>query len=150
MEGGYLDLTLDAVLMPDSQSFRGFLGKSTRLTPIMREIEPYKENIWHLSGSSYVLRTAETINLADGIYTDLYTRRTVALNGVHLDFAPISTGFNGKLFIKAWIEDGVRFDIEKGAAFCTIRFLPVDLSFVTYQGIWHGEKAQTDGYERSK
>lgn len=154
IEGGYLDLTLDSVLKPKDENFKAFLGKSTRLTPVQDEILPFKAKsgrpMWALHGGGYVFKTAETINLPNHFYTDLYTRRTVALDDVILSFAPIASGFSGKLFIKAWVNDNVIFEVEQGAAFCAIRFMPVSLDLTMYQGIWGGEKSHTNGYERAK
>lgn len=153
IEGGYLDLTLDAVLRPTSDNFRPLLGKESRRTPVQKEIEPLKKGgkeYWALHKGSYVFKTAETITLADGFYADLYTRRTAALDEIMLSFAPIATGFSGKLFIKAWVMENVIVDIEKGAAFCAIRFTPIDLTLTPYQGIWGGEKSHTAGFERAK
>lgn len=152
IEGGYLDLTLDAVLQPESA--RPFLGKTTRKTPIQREIQAMKVNNqlerWVLYQGSYVFKTAETINLPNGFYADLYTRRTAALDEIMLSFAPISAGFKGKLFIKAWVMEDIAIDVERGAAFCAIRFMPVPFDLTLYQGVWGGEKSHTEGYERAK
>ncbi len=154
IEGGYFDLTLGDVLLPDLYSGRmPFIGKHQRQTRLYR---PYKCNSdsdgWTLESGQFLFKTDEQIAMPDGFYADLYPRRTLLTNGAQLFFAAVATGFKGHLFISVHIRDNFPFYIERGAAFMSIRLLPLnnDISLDSYQGIWGGDKACTDGYERAR
>ena len=168
IEGGQFDLTLDAVYLPVLKRFTPFIGRYSRETPGLEEVESAyspvrKEEIWKLAPGYYIGTTGETVTLPFWAKGILGARTSDFMCGAVPEVTFVNPGFSGILRFGLMLHNYMEFG--KGARVITINFEIFDLFQVydedylleltkrgeevqPYKGVWGGGRVTLDGPTR--
>ena len=168
IEGSQIDLALDTLYTPILKRFTPFIGRYSRETPGLEEIESAyspirKEEIWKLAPGYYIGTTGETVSLPFWVKGFLGARTSCFMCGAIPEVTFVNPGFSGILRFGLHLHNYM--EIGKGARVITINFETFDLfqkydekyllemtkhadKVQVYEGIWSGERVSTDGPER--
>ena len=171
IEGSQFDLTLDKVYIPILRRFTPFVGKYSRETPQLEEINTAynmhrKEDTWNLPAGYYVCVTGETVSLPFWMKGLLSARSSYFMCGAVPEVTFVNPGFSGILRFGLTLHN--HMEIGKGARIITLNLLPFmrmtvegedavapmilreerEAEIEPYTGVWGGKKISTDGIER--
>ena len=168
IEGSQFDLTLDTIFLPVLKRFTPFIGRYSRETPGLEEVESAyspvrKEEIWKLAPGYYIGTTGETVSLPFWMKGLLGARTSCFMCGVIPEVTFVNPEFSGLLRFGLDVHNYV--EIGKGARVITLNFDIFDLfqkydekylleltkhgdKVQPYKGIWTGSKVSTEGVER--
>lgn len=168
IEGSQFDLTLDILYRPILKRFTPFIGRYSRETPGLEEVESAfspvrKEDIWKLAPGYYIGVTGETVTLPSWVKGFLGARTSCFMCGAVPNVTFVNPGFSGILRFGFMLHNYM--EIGKGARVITINLGIFDLfqkydedyllkmtghesDIEVYEGIWGGNKVSTEGIER--
>ena len=132
----------------------GYLGVDIRETsPTGKEpIAKYDEHLTHKvvipSGSSYLVRTIEIVNLPEDLLARIKPRTTLFRSGVSLETGWVNPGYKGELTFSLFNFGPFDFTLEMGARIAHIVFEPIEGRTQAYRGQWQGGRVSTEGEEK--
>jgi deoxycytidine triphosphate deaminase len=152
IEGSTYDFRLGKVFIPDPDEnihpFFGFdeNGNEIRRLEKLREIEPHNGIYRFYGGVSYIIQSAETFNMIDGIGGEVAPKSSYFVALTMLGGTFIAPGFEGKLKAMLMCCYPTYIDVSQYYRIGCVKFFRHSAGdCYYYSGIWTGDKVTTDG-----
>ena len=147
-EGAGFDLRMGEVFELEGE---GYLGIEERDTPKTKSVARYEEgkNNYFIfeSGSYYLIKTIERVNLPIDLMAIIFPRTTLFRSGLALFNGQVAPGYCGELTFGLANLGKSKIKIELGARVVHITFHQVLGKGSQYRGQWQGGRVATEGRE---
>lgn len=138
-EGCGFDLCLGKVHTISGKGFMGLVERDSANSEQILEFNPTKsQSITIKPGESYLVTTAEKVNIPENLTANMWLRSTLYRSGIILSGGNVAPGYSGELSFLLYNAGQAEMEIELGARIVHIMFYQIDGMTNSYRGQWNG------------